>query len=73
MVQQALIGGGVGCVGGLALAFGLFGLAQRGPVALQMTPGLAIGIILFTLFMCVSASLLAVRKLMSIDPTSVFT
>ncbi len=72
VVQQALIGGGFGCVGGLALAFGFFSLAQRGPVALQMTPGLAIGISLFTLFMCVSASLLAVRKLMSIDPTSVF-
>ena len=38
-----------------------------------MTPGWRSVIILFTLFMCVSASLLAVRKLMSIDPTSVFT
>ena len=37
-----------------------------------MTPGLAIGIGAFTLVMCVSASLLAVRKLMRIDPTSVF-
>ena len=73
VVQQALIGGCVGCGGGLALAFGLFGLARRGPVALQMTPGLAVGIIVFALLMCVSASLLAVRKLMSIDPTSVFT
>ena len=72
VVQQALIGGGIGCAGGLALALGFFSLSRRGPVALQMTPGLAIGISAFTLFMCVSASLLAVRKLMSIDPTSVF-
>ena len=72
VIKQALIGGGIGCGCGLAIAFGLFSLAARGPVALQMSAGLAAGITGFTLLMCVAASLLAVRKLMSIDPTSVF-
>jgi putative ABC transport system permease protein len=72
VVKQALIGGGFGWVCGLAIAFVLFSLAQRGPVALELSPGLVFGIGAFTLFMCVSASMLAVRKLMTIDPTSVF-
>jgi putative ABC transport system permease protein len=72
VVKQALIGGGLGCCFGLAIALAFFASAVRGPVALHMTLGLAAGITGFTLIMCVAASLLAVRKLMTIDPTSVF-
>lgn len=72
VMKQALIGGGIGCVSGLAIAAVLFSLAHRGPVALQMSLGLVAGITAFTLAMCVAASMLAIRKLMTIDPTSVF-
>ena len=72
VVKQALIGGALGCGVGLAVAGCLFGLARRGPVALQLSVPLVAGITVFTLLMCVAASLLAVRKLMAIDPTSVF-
>jgi len=72
VIQQALIGGGAGCVCVLAIAYALFSFARRGPVALEMSGTLVFAITAFTLFMCVAASMLAVRKLNSIDPTSVF-
>ena len=72
VVKQALIGGVIGCACGLAIAALLFGLAGRGPVALKLSAGLVSGVTGFTLAMCVAASMLAVRKLRSIDPTSVF-
>jgi putative ABC transport system permease protein len=72
VIQQALIGGGIGCGCGLFIAFTFFSLVQRGPVALHISAPLVLEITAFTLFMCVAASMLAVRKLTSIDPTSVF-
>ncbi|WP_167858462.1 ABC transporter permease [Methylobacterium nonmethylotrophicum] len=72
VVKQALIAGVIGT----ALSFAISGLIvmvmHRGPVLLELTPGLVLGVSLFTLVMCMLASLLAVKKLVSIDPTSVF-
>ena len=72
VVKQAMIAGGIGCACSLLIAFVISTLARNGPVALQLSGGLSLIIIVFTMSMCAFASLLAVRRLSAIDPTSVF-
>ena len=72
VVKQAMIAGGIGCACSLLIAAVISALARNGPVALQLTGGLSVIIIVFTMSMCAFASLLAVRRLSAIDPTSVF-
>ena len=72
VVKQAMIAGGIGCACSLLIATVISAFARNGPVALQLTGGLVVIIVVFTMSMCALASLLAVRRLSVIDPTSVF-
>lgn len=72
VVKQALIAGVLGFGLGMGIALGIISFLSKGPAAMIL-PAYVIGLIgLFTLTMCVISSVLAIRKLMSIDPTSVF-
>jgi putative ABC transport system permease protein len=68
----------VGVTLGLAIAIGsalfsvLWSVGQRFALPLAVSPGLGVGIVAVTVLMGVTASLVAIRKVLSIDPAVVF-
>ena len=72
VLKQALIGGALGYLLGLAAAFALVRAAANSTISLILPWQLALGVGLVTVLMCAGASLVAIRKIKSIDPTMVF-
>lgn len=62
-----------GFVPGALISTGLYRwLAEQTGLLMQMTPGTLLSVLLFTVLMCVASGLLAVRKLLTADPASLF-
>ena len=72
VLKQALIGGALGYLFGLAAAFALVRAASDSTISLILPWQLAVGVGLVTTLMCAGASLVAIRKIKTIDPTMVF-
>jgi putative ABC transport system permease protein len=72
VVLQAVVSGAIGCAVGLTISYGIVRLSQDGPAFLQLPFEVGASLALFTILMCVAASVLAMRKVTAIDPTSVF-
>jgi putative ABC transport system permease protein len=72
VLKQALIGGVLGSVIGLAVARLLVAAARNTTISLILPWPLAATIALLTLLMCAAASLVAIHKLRRVDPTMVF-
>lgn len=72
VLKQALISGTLGYVIGAAVAAGLVAAAAKSSFALVMPWWLAVGVFAVTLAMCGAASLVAIHKIKTIDPTTVF-
>ena len=72
VIAQAVISGLLGSFIGMAIAYAIVALAQGGGPAILVSLNLAASICFGAVMMCVVSSVLAIRKLMRIDPTSVF-
>lgn len=72
VLKQSLIAGTIGFVIAAIVAVIMALGSLSSPAAILLPPVALIAIGIFTLAMCSIASLLAIRKLYSIDPTSVF-
>ena len=49
-----------------------FSAAERGGASILLPPGMAVGLFFLTVTMCVSAGLVSIRKVTTIDPAMVF-
>ena len=72
ILSQAAISATVGHLIGIAIAMALSKGSEAGSVLILVTPQLALGLYLVTLTMCMGASLVSIRKAMTIDPAMVF-
>ncbi len=72
VIKQALICGGAGYVLAILIALLITRAAYSSPVALTMSPGLVLMIGIGAAVMCAVSAILAIRKLATVDPTSVF-
>jgi putative ABC transport system permease protein len=72
VLTQALISGALGYAIGVAAAGGLVAAAANSSFALIMPWWLAVGVFGVTLAMCGAASVIAIHKIKTIDPTAVF-
>lgn len=72
ILKQALISAAFGYGLGIALAGYLVWSARNGSAALLMPLPMALGFGAITVAMCVGAALLSIRRVMTIDPVSVF-
>jgi putative ABC transport system permease protein len=72
ILKQALISAAFGYGIGIALAGYLVWSARNGSAALLMPLPMALGFGAITVAMCVGAALLSIRRVMTIDPVSVF-
>ena len=72
VVKQALISGGCAYVIAAAIAIVIAELARSSPAAILLPPSMLLWLGLCALAMCSLSSLVAIRKVMAIDPTSVF-
>jgi putative ABC transport system permease protein len=72
ILSQAAISATLGHLIGIAIALGLSRASEAGSLLISVTPGLALGLYLVTLTMCMGASIISIRKAMTIDPAMVF-
>lgn len=72
VIQQAVLGGALGYVGGISIVMMLVHLGRNSSAAPQVPSWMAIGIAAVTISMCVLASLVSLNKVTSIDPVKVF-
>lgn len=72
IVRQAVISAGFGYAAGLGLALAVAYAARDGSAALLLPWQLAAGLGAVTVAMCIAASLISIRKVTTICPTSVF-
>lgn len=72
VLKQALICGGVGYAIAAVIASVVAFLARNSPAAILLSPTALLGLGLAAIVMCCLSALVAIRKLMTIDPTSVF-
>ena len=72
ILTQAAISATVGHLIGIAIAMALSKGSEAGSVLILVTPQLALGLYLVTLTMCMGASIVSIRKAMTIDPAMVF-
>lgn len=72
VLKQSVIAGGIGFIIAGTIASFLAWSSTSSPAAILLPAGALLTIGLLTLGMCAMASLLAIRKLYTIDPTSVF-
>ncbi|HTE41515.1 MAG TPA: ABC transporter permease [Steroidobacteraceae bacterium] len=72
ILQQALVSGALGYILGTAAALMIAWIAQGGSAALLLSYQLILALGVVTLTMCVAASLLSIRKVLSVDAASVF-
>jgi putative ABC transport system permease protein len=72
VIKQAVIAGGIGFAVASVIALAMAWSSTQSPAAIFLPIHILALIGLLTIGMCAAASLLAIRKLHSIDPTSVF-
>jgi DevC protein len=73
VLQEAALLAALGFAPGLAVAIGLYRVTSRATrLPLEMTPLLALGVLLLTFSMCGVAGLVALRKVRSADPAEMF-
>lgn len=72
ILSQAAISAAVGHLIGIAIALGMARASESGGLLIKVTPELASGLFLMTLAMCMGASIISIRKAMTIDPAMVF-
>ena len=72
IVAQAVTAALVGYTCGIGISYFLVGLAERGGASILLPPGMAVGLFFLTVVMCVTAGLVSIRKVTSIDPAMVF-
>ena len=72
ILSQAAISATVGHLIGIAIAMALSKGSEAGSVLILVTPQLALGLYLVTLTMCMGASIVSIRKAMTIDPAMIF-
>jgi putative ABC transport system permease protein len=72
VIKQALISGGIGFLVAAAIAIAITIAAAGSPAAILLPPVALLMLGVAAISMCVLSSVIAIRKLMTIDPTSVF-
>lgn len=72
VVKQALISGGIGFLIAATIAIVITISARGSPAAILLPPAALLMLGVAAISMCVLSSVIAIRKLMTIDPTSVF-
>jgi putative ABC transport system permease protein len=72
ILSQAAISAAIGHLIGIAIALGMARASESGGLLIKVTPELASGLFLVTLAMCMGASVISIRKAMTIDPAMVF-
>jgi putative ABC transport system permease protein len=72
ILQQALVSGALGYIFGTAAALMIAWIVQGGSAALILSYQLVLVLGLVTMTMCVAASLISIRKVLSVDAASVF-
>jgi putative ABC transport system permease protein len=72
ILRQALLSGAIGFVIGTAAAIAAAWLARRSSAAMAISSPLILVLAVVTLGMCVAASLISIRKVLTIDAASVF-
>ena len=72
VLKQALISGGCAFAIAAVIALLIAAAARTSPAAILMTPTMLLFLGLASLAMCTLSALVAIRKVMTIDPTSVF-
>ena len=72
ILSQALNSAAIGHLIGIAIALGMARASESGGLLIKVTPELASGLFLVTLAMCMGASIISIRKAMTIDPAMVF-
>jgi putative ABC transport system permease protein len=72
VLRQALAGGALGYLAGLAISLAVAEAAARSTVALLLPWSAAAAVGLVTLAMCAGAALVAIRRVKAIDPTLAF-
>ncbi len=72
IVTQAVAAALVGYGCGIVISYFLVDLAARGGASIVLTPPMAVGLFFLTVIMCVTAGLVSIRKVTTIDPAMVF-
>lgn len=72
VIKQALISGGIGFLIAATIAIAITIAAAGSPAAILLPPVALLMLGVAAISMCVLSSVIAIRKLMTIDPTSVF-
>jgi putative ABC transport system permease protein len=72
IVKQALMSAAVGYALGAASAAAIVDLAGQGVAAMSLPWQLVVGLGFVTVFMCVLSGLMAIRRVITVNPTSVF-
>lgn len=72
ILGQAVISAGLGYLPGIGLALLAARAAATGAASVMIPPVMVGGLFVLTLFMCVTASFVSIRKAMNIDPAMVF-
>lgn len=72
VIKQALICGGAGYAIAAVIAVLIATAATNSPAAIILSPSVLAGLAVGAMLMCCLSALIAIRKLMSVDPTSVF-
>ncbi len=72
IIQQALISAALGYVMAIGVGWMIAKQSQAGEAAILLPPQMALGILGAAILMCVSASIISIRKATTIDPAMVF-
>jgi putative ABC transport system permease protein len=72
IVKQALISAVIGCTLGISIASLVVWLSRDGEMAMQLPWQTAVGLGVVTVTMCILAGLAALRRVVRVNPTSVF-
>jgi putative ABC transport system permease protein len=72
ILSQAAISATIGHIIGIAIALAISRSSETGSLLVLVTPDLAGGLYFVTLAMCLGASMISIRKAMTIDPAMVF-
>lgn len=72
IVTQAVAAALVGYGCGIVISYFLVDLAARGGASIVLTTPMAVGLFFLTVIMCVTAGLVSIRKVTTIDPAMVF-
>ena len=72
IIHQAVAAALAGYGPGILVSYALVGLAERGGASIVLTMPMAVGVFFLTVIMCVTAGIVSIRKVTTIDPAMVF-